>query len=340
MNQDLTGNQFPPPGFQAEGSVEVNLGGNNQGENSPIVIDSAPTQGSGNAVSSGGVFEALEGKEDAIATVQDNPTNFFLAGNKTWLNLSTAVEAIVNEMDLGGGTAPEEIPAEYITETELEAFVGDDITAPLNLTPTTAAVYEAFSHSIARSVFSGNVSLMSAPAGCTVTIGESNVTIEWVPVFKGDHYVVFWVGNGQKLGQPSSLKISVQPAETIVPVGDTVLVSSSVSAGMLVNIYNDGGTPKIRPALGTATDRIAHAFVMGNAASGQTLVPLFTGHTNPYFTGLIPGTMYFLSWTNPGQIVAVGPDANSGYVWQPVGVAISTTELLFDPKNHVLRSGS
>lgn len=339
MNIDLNGTQFPPAGFQAEGGVT--FGENPTPGNGNVAIDAYPTEGSGNAVSSGGVHERLGQKEDKIVPVQDNPTSYVFVGNKTWLLLENLVSSIVtNLLGEGGGTGGGETP-DYLTALDLTGIIGDEITAPITLTPTTATVYESLTYTIQRSVFEGaEVTLVSAPAGCDVTIGTNTITINWAPVFKGNHYVVFWVGNGKLLGRVASLRISVQPPETIVPVGDTVLVQSAVSAGMLVNIHNDGGTPKIRPALGTATDRIAHAFVMGNAASGQTLVPLFTGSVNPYFTGLIPGTMYFLSWANPGQIVAMGPDANTGYVWQPVGVAISSTELLFDPKNHVLRSGS
>jgi hypothetical protein len=337
MNTDLNGTQFPPSGFQAEGPVVI--GGENPGNGGNVTIDNYPTEGSGNAVSSGGVFERLAQKEDKIEAVAENPTSYVWVGNKTWLLLENLVSSIVANL-IGQGENGGETP-DYLTALDLTAIIGDEITAPLNITPTTAAVYESFTHTIQRAVFGeGDVSLVSAPPGAEVTIGTNTIVITWTPIFKGDHYVTFWVGNGKLLGRPASLKISVQPAETIVPVGDTVLVASSVSAGMLVNIYNDGGTPKIRPALATTTERIAHGFVMGNAASGQTLVPLYAGSVNPYFTGLIPGTLYFLSWANPGQIVAMGPDANTGYVWQPVGVAISSTELLFDPKNHVLRSGS
>lgn len=335
MNQDLTGNQYPPPGFQSEGSVIINPGGEGEdGSGTPITVDSAPTQGSSNAVSSGGVYDRLEDKEDKIAPVTENPGDYVLVGNKTWQNLSTLVEGIVEGLDLGGGGEEVAVPEEYLTEDELDAVLGDDITAPLNLTPVSAAVYEELSYTIARSVFAGDVSLMSAPAGAVVEIGETNVVITWVPIFKGDHYVVFWVGNGKKLGRPASLKISVLPAETVVPIGDTVLIASSISAGMLINIYDDGGTPKIRPALATEVGRRAMAFVTQNGASGQTIVPKFNGNVNPYFTGLLPGTLYFLSWTVPGGISPFGPDADSGYLWQPVGVAISTTDLLLDINLH------
>lgn len=341
MNTDLNGTQFPPAGFQAEGGVTIGTEGENPTPgNGNVTIDAYPTEGSGSAVSSGGVHERLGQKEDKIVPVQDNPTSYVFVGNKTWLLLDNLVSSIVtNLLGEGGGTGGE--TPDYLTALDLTGIIGDEITAPITLTPTTATVYESLTYTIQRSVFDGaEVTLVSAPAGCDVTIGTNTITINWAPVFKGKHYVVFWVGNGKLLGRVASLMISVQPAETIVPVGESVLVGSAVSAGMLINIYNDGGVPKIRPALATSLDRIAHGFVMGNAAAGQTIVPLFSGNINPYFTGLNHGSIYFLSWTNPGQIVEMGPNANSGYVWQPLGVASNSTDLLFDPKNHTLRSGS
>ncbi|AYQ31446.1 hypothetical protein [Runella sp. SP2] len=338
MNQDLLGIRYPPPGFQAEGPVTIGSEGENTNPSGNVTVDAYPTQGSGNAVSSGGVFERLAQKEDAIAPVQDNPTSYVWVGNKTWRLLDTIVEQIVNNLIGSGGETGGENPPEYLTELGLEGIIGQGITAPINLTPATATVYEAFTYTINKNVFQGgDVTLVSAPAGAEVSIGASDITVIWSPTHKGDHYIIFWVGNGKLLGRVASMKITVLPAETVVPVGDTVLVASSIAAGMLVNIYNDGGVPKIRPAIATEVGRRAMAFVTQNGAGGQTIVPKFMG-TNPYFTGLVPGTMYFLSWTTPGQISPVGPNSGSGYLWQPVGVAISPTELELDIKNHIVRS--
>lgn len=333
MNEDLLGIQYPPPGFQSEGGVTIGSegGSTNPGGGN---VDNYPTEGSGNAVSSGGVFERLGQKEDAIAPVETNPTSYVFVGNKTWLLLDSIVEQIVNNLIGTGGDPP---PA-YITELELQGILGEAITAPITLAPATTSVYESFTYSINLSVFQGgDVTLVSAPPGAEISIDESEITIAWSPTQKGDHYIVFWVGNGKLLGRVASMKITVLPAETVVPIGDTVLIASSIAAGMLVNIYNDGGVPKIRPAIATEVGRRAMAFVTQNGAGGQTIVPKFFG-TNPYFTGLVPGTMYFLSWTTPGQISPVGPDSGSGYLWQPVGVAISSTELELDIKNYIVRS--
>ncbi|MCA0231613.1 MAG: hypothetical protein LCH91_14165 [Bacteroidetes bacterium] len=339
MNEDLLGIQYPPPGFQSEGGVTIGSeGGSTNPGSGNVTVDNYPTEGSGNAVSSGGVYERLGQKEDAIAPVETNPTSYVFVGNKTWLLLDSIVEQIVNNLIGTGGETGGETPPEYITELGLQGILGEAITAPITLTPATTSVYEAFSYSINLSVFEGGtVTLVSAPPGAEISIDETEILIAWSPTHKGDHYIVFWVGNGKLLGRVASMKITVLPAETVVPIGDTVLIASSIAAGMLVNIYNDGGVPKIRPAIATEVGRRAMAFVTQNGAGGQTIVPKFMG-TNPYFTGLVPGTMYFLSWTTPGQISPVGPDSGSGYLWQPVGVAISSTELELDIKNHIVRT--
>lgn len=114
MNKDLTGNQYPPPGFQAEGSVTVG-----STESGTIIIDSMPTEGSSNAVSSGGAHAALEEREPTIAPVEVNPTDYVWAGNKTWRPLLTWVQQLLDEYVEVSGFSWDEItgkPDNLITE--------------------------------------------------------------------------------------------------------------------------------------------------------------------------------------------------------------------------------
>jgi hypothetical protein len=343
---DIFNDITPPPGYQSAGNVTVAPPENPGGS---ITVDSTPTLGSPNAVSSDGVAQALEGLLMAEGTEAQ-----YVKGNGDYgdftAEVTAIVEGIVGEGGGGGSSSQswddlEDIPADLIFQEDLDDEFGVEITGVLNLTPVTATRYASYSQTIARSVFSmtgGNaqLTLVSAPAGCVVVIGETSVTIAWVPIMSGEHYVVFWLSNGKKLGRPASLKITVSPGETITPIGDLVLTTASISAGKLVNIYDDAGTPKMRLAIATSVGTIAVAFVTQNAASGGELVPKYSGQVNPYFTGLTPGKRYFLSTTVPGGISEFGPAANSGHVWQPVGRAISETELLLDIDEHIVRSGS
>jgi hypothetical protein len=328
---DFFENTTPPPGFQNAGSVTIEAPTVTSG---PIVIDNVVTPGSLNAVSSGAVAEAI-----ADFVIGGGTESQYIKGNGEKGNLQEDVEAIVDNLGITTGDTD---LSDYVTETALDAALGLAITAPINLTAQTATRYTTYTQTIARSVFSlstGNaaVSLLFAPAGCAVVIGESNVTITWTPITTGENYILFWVSNEAIQGRPASLKITVAATSTITPIDGLVLAAAPLSAGMLVNIYDDNGTPKMRPALATALGTIAHAFVTGNVAAGETLVPKYTG-VNPHLTGLQVGKRYFLSTTTPGGVALFGPAEGTGHVWQPVGVAISETELNLDIDEEIVRS--
>lgn len=331
MPDFLEGQQLPP-GYQNGGTVTIDAPTQSTG----VVVDNAIVPGSTNAVSGGAVAEAI-----ANFVLGGGTNAQVILGDGTKANLNEAISAILAGMGLGDGTAVD--LSDYVTEGKLTEALGLGITAPLTLPAQTATRYATYTQSISRASFSlstGNaaVSLVAAPAGCNVVIDTSTVAISWVPTFAGAHYVVFWVNNGKVRGQIASLKITVTAGATITPVGDLVQVGSSLAAGMLVNIYDDNGTPKMRPAIATALGTKAHAFVTGNAAAGGELVPKYEG-VNPHFTGLQTGKRYFLSATVPGGISLIGPAQGSGHVWQPVGVAISETELLLDIDDEIVLNG-
>ena len=331
MPDFLEGQQLPP-GYQNGGTVTIDAPTQSTG----VVVDNAIVPGSTNAVSGGAVAEAIANFISAGGTEDQ-----VVLGDGTKANLNEKVSDILEGMNLGGDGNTD--LSDYVTETALNQALGLDITAPINLTAQTATRYTTYTQTIARSVFSlstGNaaVSLLFAPAGCAVVIGETNVTITWTPISTGENYILFWISNGAVQGRAASLKITVAAGSTVTPVGELVTTSAAISAGKLVNIYDDGGTPKMRLAIATSVSRIAVAFVTDNAASGGELVPKYSGNVNPFFTGLTPGRRYFLSTTEAGGISEFGPAANSGHVWQPVGVAISETELLLDIDEHIIRS--
>ncbi|WP_428663533.1 hypothetical protein [Runella sp.] len=114
MNQDLTGNQYPPPGYQGEGPVTIGGDGG-----TTIPIDATPTEGSSNAVSSGGVYSAFQAKEDVIQPVEVNPTDYVWVGNKTWRPLLTWVQQLLDNAIGAIGFSWDQItgkPAGLITE--------------------------------------------------------------------------------------------------------------------------------------------------------------------------------------------------------------------------------
>ncbi|WP_428668131.1 Ig domain-containing protein [Runella sp.] len=116
----------------------------------------------------------------------------------------------------------------------------------------------------------------------------------------------------------------------------TVIASEHLWAGMLVNIYDDGGVSKMRPAIGTDEAHIAHGFVDKTVLEDQSVEPKFD--TIKTYLDLVPGAQYFLSTTNPGGISDAGPAEGSGLIWQPIGRALSATELLLDIETYIIRS--
>jgi hypothetical protein len=110
--------------------------------------------------------------------------------------------------------------------------------------------------------------------------------------------------------------------------------SEALSASNIVNVWNDSGTPKARKADASALGKRAVGFVSAAVSSGATATVNFEG-TIAGLSGLVPGDTYFLSATTPGAITNTPPSA-SGSIVQSVGVAISDTELSFEPGEPIL----
>lgn len=116
---------------------------------------------------------------------------------------------------------------------------------------------------------------------------------------------------------------------SMMPVGiiaDTVIATASeaISAGALVNFYNNAGTINVRNADSTNASKPAHGFVLASVLSSGTATVYNLGQQNTAATGLTVGSVYFLSTV--GALTAT-PPSTSGNLVQEVGVAITTTQL-------------
>jgi hypothetical protein len=107
--------------------------------------------------------------------------------------------------------------------------------------------------------------------------------------------------------------------------GRLMTAYETLSAGDFVNVFLDGGVPKLRKADASSDALMAHGFVKAAAQAG-TEVKFYHCGVNGGLTGLVPGTTYFLSAGEPGGATAACPTA-SGHIVQAVGVALSETEL-------------
>ena len=118
--------------------------------------------------------------------------------------------------------------------------------------------------------------------------------------------------------------------QSLMPVGigaDTQLVTTSeaISAGELVNVWDDAGTPKVRKADATMGGKEAHGFVLTGAGAGAPATVYFEG-TNNAVTGLTPGNQFLA--TTAGSCSATAP-SGTGEVVQRVGFATSATTMNF-----------
>jgi len=108
--------------------------------------------------------------------------------------------------------------------------------------------------------------------------------------------------------------------------------SENLTAGDLVNLYNDSGTIKARKA-DASNGRRAHGFVLSGVTSPNNATVYLDG-TITGLTSLTPGAAYYLSGATAGAIVSTAP-STSGYISQEVGVALSTTELNFEEQQPI-----
>lgn len=118
---------------------------------------------------------------------------------------------------------------------------------------------------------------------------------------------------------------------TLMPAGvaaDTVVApaSENLSAGDWVNLWNDGGTLKVRKADATTAGKEADGFVL-TAVTAPANATVYREGTNSQQSGLTIGAEYWLS-TTAGQPTNTSPVAD-GNVSQFLGKAKSATELCY-----------
>lgn len=117
---------------------------------------------------------------------------------------------------------------------------------------------------------------------------------------------------------------------TMMPVGvaaDTasVVASEALSAGDLVNIFNNAGTANVRKADATTAGKEAHGFVLAAVAAAASATVYFES-SNTAVTGRTPGVQYLA--TTAGSTTTTAPSA-AGNVVQIVGFATSATVINF-----------
>ena len=108
--------------------------------------------------------------------------------------------------------------------------------------------------------------------------------------------------------------------------------SEALAANDLVNIHAGG----VRKADATTEGKEAHGFVKASVASSGTATIYLPGDVITGLTGLTQGARYFLA-TTAGLTTATVP-STAGNVGQMIGIAASTTSILFEPEEPVTRN--
>lgn len=121
---------------------------------------------------------------------------------------------------------------------------------------------------------------------------------------------------------------------SVMPVGVTPEVklaacSENLSAGDLINLYNDSGL-KARKA-DCSNNRRAHGFVLDAFTDGQTAIVHIEG-MNTAVSGKTVGEIQFLS---TGGTCSPTPPSTSNYIVQEIGVAVGATEMTFEPQKPI-----
>ena len=112
--------------------------------------------------------------------------------------------------------------------------------------------------------------------------------------------------------------------------------SENINSGGYVNIFDDGGTTKIRNA-DRSNAREAHGFLKTAATIGSTGDVYFEG-PNDALSGLTSGARYYLGLNGAAITTAVdntNPSAN-GFISQYLGIATSTTSINTDIEDYIV----
>lgn len=115
----------------------------------------------------------------------------------------------------------------------------------------------------------------------------------------------------------------------------TMVASETLAAGDFVNFWNDSGTIKMRKATNTGIATQAHGYVKAVVTSGNSGTVYRDNGLLTGLSGLTVGSTYFLG-TSGGTTTTL--PTGSGSIVQCLGVAQTTTALLVDIEDPIIRA--
>jgi hypothetical protein len=135
------------------------------------------------------------------------------------------------------------------------------------------------------------------------------------------------------LQQDSELWSILNPSETLTSFRLNRLYRKTlvdITVGKLVNFTLSGGELQAQLADSTDATKPAMAYATGNSTAGNFAEFILPNAIHPYYAGLTVGTIYYLSKVTPGSLTST-PPATVGNLVQPIGYAITDTQLYFCP---------
>jgi len=127
-------------------------------------------------------------------------------------------------------------------------------------------------------------------------------------------------------GDIVALNAAGQIDPSMLPTTGTksIEVGEAVSAGDFIEIYDDGGTTKVRPA-DNSNGREANGYVLAAGTVASNVNVYFDGG-NSSLSGMTPGARQYLSTAGDVTETPLDPATQTG-IHQFLGVASSATEL-------------
>lgn len=129
-------------------------------------------------------------------------------------------------------------------------------------------------------------------------------------------------------GSDGKLSITLMPS-SVGPETRSILASENLTAGNVVQVWDNAGTPNVRKA-DASNGRFAMGFVLSNVTSGNNAEVYFEGAVTG-LTSLTTGGALFLSGTTAGAVTNTAPSTSTHWV-QHLGYATSTSSFTFSPQ--------
>lgn len=160
------------------------------------------------------------------------------------------------------------------------------------------------------------------------------------PELWDDHKVIYNAINNLAIGISVYAGVDgVDPSEWAdSPPSDTILTANltrmypiasvAITAGQIVNLFDNAGSMDARLADSTTAATMAHGIANTAALAGARFEMQWLRSFVTSIGGMVPGTLYWLS-TTPGAVQNLPPVA-VGTIQQPIGLAIAAAQMIMD----------